>query len=61
MSDSIKIKTGEIVPMPCPECGNTETINRISMSAYNNNGFKCACGFEIKKKRKRVINRKPKP
>lgn len=45
--DPIKIKTGEIVPMPCPKCGN-EGINRISMSTYNSNGFFCGCGFHVK-------------
>lgn len=46
MSDLIKTTTGEIIPMKCPKCGR-EGINRISMSAYNNNGFKCPCGFEV--------------
>ena len=46
LHSNIKIKTGEIIPMPCPKCGGIG-INRISMSAYNNNGFKCVCGFEV--------------
>ena len=42
----IKIKTGEIIPMPCPDCGRTG-INRIGMSAYSKNKYVCPCGFEV--------------
>jgi len=45
--DNIKIKTGVIIPMPCPKCGNKNGINRISMSAYNSNSFSCKCGFQV--------------
>ena len=44
--NTIKIKTGKLVPMLCIRCGK-EGINRISMSVYNNNGFFCPCGFEV--------------
>ena len=43
---TIKIKTGEIIPMKCLQC-EREGINRISMSTYNSNGFFCECGYEI--------------
>ncbi|MFI5416439.1 MAG: hypothetical protein ACHQW9_00100 [Nitrososphaerales archaeon] len=44
--DHIKIKTGEIIPMPCPAC-KKDGINRIGMSTYSNNGYFCPCGYHI--------------